>query len=226
MRRIVLGALIPAGLLIAAHAAQAQGFNPSGLPGGGSAPPTAPRAAPADALPGARTDRERVTPAGRNATEMDPNDALFDSINRGDITTARDAIKRGADLHARNVLGMSPLDLSVDLGRNDITFLLLSLRGTIEDNRGRPPLVATAETPQGRHGRGARGATLASVDLGGPPPPTDSAVRQPPVPHGRAPATAPVASKNSPHVAQQFAGNGGTPVPQAGFLGFDSGVSR
>jgi hypothetical protein len=54
----------------------------------------------------------------------------------------------------------------------------------------------------------------------------DGPVRQPPVPHGRAPATAPVAEKHSPHLAQQFAGNGGTPVPQAGFLGFDSGVAR
>jgi len=225
MRRIVLGALIPAGLLFAAHVAQAQGFSPGGLPGGGAPPPQKPAAPLPDALPGARTDKERVTPADRNATEMDPNDALFDSINRGDISTARDAIKRGADLHARNVLGMTPLDLSVDLGRNDITFLLLSLRG-IDDTHGRPPMVATAEAaPHGRHARGARGAAVADAD-GSAPVPTDGTVRQPPVPRGRAPATAPVADKNSPHVAQQFAGNGGTPVPQAGFLGFDSGVAR
>src|SRR5271166_4778306 len=165
MRRIVLGALIPAGLLFAAHVAQAQGFSPGGLPGGGAPPPQKPAAPLPDALPGARTDKERVTPADRNATEMDPNDALFDSINRGDLSTARDAIKRGADLHAHNVLGMTPLDLSVDLGRNDITFLLLSLRGTLDDTRGRPPMVATAETPNARHGRGARGgATVVNAE--------------------------------------------------------------
>jgi hypothetical protein len=59
---------------------------------------------------------------------MPPTDALFDAINRGDIASAKDAIGRGADLNAQNVLGLTPLDLSVDLGRNDISFLLLSLR--------------------------------------------------------------------------------------------------
>ena len=47
---------------------------------------------------------------------MEPNDALFDAINRGDIAAARDAISRGADLGARNILGMTPMELSVDLG--------------------------------------------------------------------------------------------------------------
>ena len=60
---------------------------------------------------------------------MEPTEALFDAINRGDIGTARDAISRGADLHGHNVLGMTPLELSVDLGRNDISFMLLSMRG-------------------------------------------------------------------------------------------------
>ena len=59
---------------------------------------------------------------------MAPTAALFDAINRGDIIAARDALNRGADLNAQNVLGMTPIDLSVDLGRNDITFLLLSMR--------------------------------------------------------------------------------------------------
>ena len=227
MRRIVLGALMPAGLLFAAHAANAQGFNPSGLQGGGQPPPPKPAAPPPDALPGARTDKDRVTPADRNAAEMEPNDALFDSINRGDIASARDAIRRGADLHARNVLGMSPLDLSVDLGRNDITFLLLSLRGTIDDTHGsRPPMSATAESPHGKAARNGQGTTLANAEDSGPTPADTKATRQPPVPNGRAPASAPVAEKHSAHLAQQFAGNGGAPVPSAGFLGFDSGVAR
>ena len=60
---------------------------------------------------------------------MEPTDALFDAINRGDINAARDAISRGANLRGHNVLGMTPMELSVDLGRNDISFLLLSMRG-------------------------------------------------------------------------------------------------
>jgi ankyrin repeat protein len=60
---------------------------------------------------------------------MPPTDALFDAINRGDIAAARDALNRGADLNGVNVLGMTPMELSVDLGRNDISFLLLSMRG-------------------------------------------------------------------------------------------------
>ena len=227
MRRIVLRALMPAGLLFAAHAANAQGFNPSGLQGGGQPPPTKPAPPPPDALPGARTDKDRVTPADRTAAEMDPNDALFDSINRGDIASARDAIKRGADLHARNVLGMSPLDLSVDLGRNDITFLLLSLRGTMDDTHGsRPPMFATAESPRGGSARNVQGATLAKAEDTGRVPAETKTAGHPPVPSSRAPASAPVAEKRSAHLAQQFAGNGGAPVPSAGFLGFDTGVAR
>src|ERR1700757_1385559 len=84
----------------------------------------------------------------RPPSDMEPTDALFDAINRGDIGAARDAISRGADLRGHNVLGMTPMELSVDLGRNDISFLLLSMRG--EDS-----------------GRGARavGRDTAAADL-------------------------------------------------------------
>jgi hypothetical protein len=58
---------------------------------------------------------------------MNPTAALFDAINRDDQAQARDALGRGADLQARDALGMTPLQLSIDLGRNDITFLLLSM---------------------------------------------------------------------------------------------------
>ena len=61
--------------------------------------------------------------------DMPPTEALFDAINRGDLAAAKDAINRGADINGRNVLGLTPLDLSVDLGRNNISFVLLSLRG-------------------------------------------------------------------------------------------------
>ena len=79
---------------------------------------------------------------------MQPTDALFDAINRGDIATARDAISRGADLQGQNILGMTPLELSVDLGRNDISFMLLSMRAA-DDGRSRqaPAARTTAKTP-------------------------------------------------------------------------------
>ena len=85
--------------------------------------------APPPALPGASSRGDAVAPATRLPNDMSPNDALFDAINRGDVAAARDALSRGADLEARNMLGMSPMELSVDLGRNDISFLLLSYRG-------------------------------------------------------------------------------------------------
>lgn len=79
-------------------------------------------------LPGARSGAV-VAPPEKPAAEMRPTEALFDSVNRGDIAAARDAIGRGAELEGRNILGLTPLELAVDLGRNDITFLLLSMRG-------------------------------------------------------------------------------------------------
>ena len=70
---------------------------------------------------------------------MPPTEALFDSINRGDLAVARDAIARGADLGARNVLGLTPTEMAVDLGRTEISFLLLSLRAeTARSSQQRP----------------------------------------------------------------------------------------
>src|ERR1700722_18556247 len=119
--------------------AQAQmGFNQIGNNGKPAAP--AAKIAPPPALPGAESNRP-VVPATRPPTDMEPTDALFDAINRGDIGTARDAISRGADMRGQNVLGMTPLELSVDLGRNDISFMLLSMRAG-DDDRGRQPRTA------------------------------------------------------------------------------------
>jgi ankyrin repeat protein len=123
---------------------------------------------------------------------MSPNEALFDSINRGDIVAAREALGRGADLNAQNVLGMTPLDLSIDLGRNDISFLLLSMRGEI--HRGGPPGDAAAILTQS--GSGKRKAAPVKI------------------------ATSP--GNTSDRVPRLFANDGGAPVPSAGFLGFDA----
>jgi hypothetical protein len=178
--------------------AQAQGVG--GL-GGNAALPNKPKdkaaVAPPDALPGARVDKERVTPAERSTADLKPTDALFDSINRGDITTARDAISRGADLQGHNLLGMTPLELSVDLGRNDITFLILSYRGV--DGAlpsGRAPAAPPAPTrvTRAEQRRAAQEAAAAQARA------------------ARAAAAQPA--------ARSYASDGGTPVPSAGFLGF------
>jgi hypothetical protein len=141
------------------------------------------------ALPGARS-ANAPDKMDRPPSDMPPNEALFDAINRGDIAVARDALSRGADLHAINVLGLTPTELSVDLGRNDITFLLLSLRGA--SPKGAPP-AKQASTP-------ARPAAR-------------------PAPAAPAPRPTAVATVPRP-VPQQYADVPATPVPQAGFLGF------
>jgi hypothetical protein len=99
---------------------------------------------PPPALPGSRAESAGAAPAQRPLAEMPPTEALFDSINRGDLPGTRDAISRGADLQGTNVLGLTPLELSVDLGRNEISFLLLSLRGSSGFSGSRPSEAAAA----------------------------------------------------------------------------------
>ncbi len=116
---------------------------------------TKPEVPPA-AIPGAEPDPDSaVIPSDRVAAEMSPNDALFDAINRGDLSAAKDALNRGAQLDSKNVLGQTPTDAAIDLSRNDITFLLLSMRGAAPSMR-HPQAVAaapTAASPRGKHGR-------------------------------------------------------------------------
>jgi hypothetical protein len=146
------------------------------------------------ALPGTKPNQDRITPSDKSVGEMSPNDALFDAINRGDVADARDAINRGADLQARNVLGLTPIDLAVDLSRNDIT----SLRDATTPARpGKSPAkVAAADGKSGK------------------PAPVPS-VRTPP----RVAAAKPAASE-PPMRRQLVSSNPGTPAPQVGFLGF------
>jgi hypothetical protein len=131
---------------------------------------------------------------------MSPTDELFDAINRGDLSAAQDAVGRGADLNGHNVLGMTPIQLSVDLGRNDITFLLLSAGG------GAAPTSQTAAGPAQMLGKGGGNRKVTRVAEHRPA----HAVRE---------AAAP-APMQTPRL---FAGNGGAPRPSAGFLGFDPG---
>jgi hypothetical protein len=123
-----------------------------------------------------------------------PTEALFNAINLGDLDQVRAAVAAGADTGRRNVLGLTPLDLAVDLGHSEIAFYLMSLGRT----SARPAIVA-------------------------PPPAASPAPRPaPPRPAAARPAPAPTATGTVP-VAPLWQGGGGAPVPEAGFLGFDAG---
>jgi ankyrin repeat protein len=124
----------------------------------------------------------------------DPTQALFAAINSGDYNAAQDALSRGADLTAKNSLGETPLDLSIALNHNSITFLLLATRN---------------ETAGSATGTSASGPALpvAAPTISTP---TVSA-RAKPRPAVRPPA---------PAVQLTPGNNPGTPDPSAGFLGF------
>jgi hypothetical protein len=213
-RRLSISAacgLLLAGLLSSGAWAQAgigsAGPGAGGMGGGGHARSESSDTKPAepipDAIPGAKA-RVPAAPATKPLTDMAPNDALFDAINRGDIAAARDSLNRGAELDAVNVLGMTPMELSVDLGRNDISFLLLSMRG---EDSGRGSRSVGRDGPAG-----AAGAKTVAAKVGHP--------GDKPTPHGK-PATAAI----RPTTPKLFANDGGTPLPNAGFLGFDSRAS-
>ncbi len=171
------------------------------------------------ALPGAQSTPDEAARAGE-AIDLQPTDALFDAINRGDLLEARDALSRGADLQGRNVLGMTPLALSIDLSRKDITFLLLSYR-----NAGAAPPQGTAAPAAAASGKGGKAARQSvSADQAATPPATArpsvslprNYVGKGAPQSGRSPKTA--APGNA--LATAPSGQPGTPVPQAGFLGF------
>jgi hypothetical protein len=182
-------------LVCAPPLAQAQSLFQMG--NSGKAQPR-PKTAPPPGLPGAAPTGVAAPPT-HVPTDLAPTDALFDAINRGDMGAARDAIGRGADLHGHNILGMTPLELSVDLGRNDISFLLLSMRGGDDGGTGQVPPAYTA----------------------GKPSPAKQAKQAPAHPPSRV-AASPSAPARS-QKAHLFSGDGGAPNPSAGFLGFDSG---
>jgi hypothetical protein len=159
-------------------------------------------------LPGAQSNPQTVAPADRIPTDMQPTQALFDAINRGDIQAARDALGRGADLNGHDVLGLTPIELSIDLGRNDISFLLLSMRGSGSEGGGPPPAAVAQAQAQAQHGqKGKPAAQLRAA--------RDE--RRVPTPAKREEVAA-----AAPQYPTLYSGNGGTPAPQVGFLGFDS----
>jgi hypothetical protein len=197
---IVISRALLAAVVLAAgpSIARAQGFNAIKGPTQNTTKVT-----PPPALPGAASNSGRVAPSVRPANDLEPTDALFDAINRGDIGAARDAISRGAELNGHNVLGLTPMELSVDLGRNDISFLLLSMRGADDGRARQPPPAATAAKSKPTPARA-----------------TKQAARSPNAKGRTAVATEAPAAQQT---ARLFGGDGGTPIPNAGFLGFDSG---
>ncbi len=121
---------------------------------------------PPPAIPGAQPDADAaVIPADKLAAEMSPNDALFDAINRGDLAAAKDALSRGAQLDAHNVLGQTPTDAAIDLSRNDITFLLLSMRGAVSGGRSNHPVAEVSAPVAPRKARPAVKVATAHVAM-------------------------------------------------------------
>ena len=196
-------------------AASAQQLNSAGTVGAPSSKPQQrkPSEKAPPALPGARAEPDAVAPPSRNAPDLPPTEALFDAINRGDLPMAKDAINRGADINGRNVLGLSPLELSVDLGRNQISFLLLSLRGgagystTSGPAPNTPPSRADTRAERLAAARAERQERLEAARA-------ERASRN---------AVAAEPAPATPQAPRLFSGGGGAPIPQAGFLGFDSG---
>ena len=203
MRLILLAGVLIGGCAMASGSAIAQSnLSEPALRGGAPkapAPNTKAAEPPPAAVPGARARPDSVVPADRTTADLPPTEALFDAINRGDIASARDALSRGADLDATNLLGLTPTELSVDLARNDITFLLLSLRGGSSSVHG-PQIQQTEAAPPQPSGRTRRRQASRSQLAEKPAPIEAASKRQSPV---------------------LFAGNGGTANPSVGFLGFD-----
>jgi hypothetical protein len=170
---------------------------PVGVAAQGIIQPQRNQAAPiaaAPALPGLAARRAPAPIPGDPSVNLAPNAALFDAIARGDLTAARDAVGRGANVEARNALGLTALDAAVDQGRNEIAFYLLSARDVARAPAAAPTPVASAAAPVLR-------------------PPRREA----------APLNAPPIAVAQPRSAPLWAGNGGAPQPEIGFLGFDAG---
>ena len=178
------------------------GPNP-GLTGGNAPQPQArtPDIAP-PALPGAGAAAPPATgPKIQQPASGDPTAALFTAINKGDYNGAQDALGRGADLNAQNQFGETPLDLSISLNRNTITFLLLQTRNELGEQAGPPGQPWTPYSSP----RATVHTAKPKEHQAAPAPAAARAVAPKPVKHPAVPAGVV---------------NLGTPNPQAGFLGF------
>jgi hypothetical protein len=215
-----------AGLVVAfawpAHKAEAQAALPSPTSIGpvvkGGSGVAAPQPS-VPGLPGAR--RANVVNRGPiNADLLSPNDELFDAIDRGDTSAARDAIARGAELNATNAVGQTPIDESVSLGRNDITFLLVTLLhaggSNITDAQG--PMAMPPPNTLGLSNKDERAVSTPVSFFKPQTPPI--ATRH--TSHYYASAENSPTEAEPPAAAPSYSDTTGAPVPSAGFVGFGS----
>ncbi len=214
----VSGFALGVSLLLASGPAWAQLTDPAsgnfgglhGAPsiGGSDATPAfrRPAAPPPAGLPGAQSQPNTAALPSTPPAMLDPTEELFDAINRGDLTAARDAVSRGADVNGENELGLTPVQVSVDLGHNDITFLLLS-NGAGRASGGPPGAKLAPSGNQLLTGGKAGGRSAAA-----------RAEKPARVAHVRVTEKVPAADRQLPRL---YANDGGSPIPNAGFLGFD-----
>jgi len=179
-------------------------------PAAAQMPPQRTPAAQPQAQPQAQPEPGRAaSPAQRQRQPRSgtPTEQLFDAINTGEIEDVRAAVAAGADVSARNVLGLTPVDLAIDLGRNDVALYLLSL------GRARPLAPLADERAAQRQARASE-QQLRLQQQRAEQAAIEAALRS------RAPA---VSGQGIVAVAPLWRGDGGTPNPSIGFLGFDAG---
>jgi hypothetical protein len=198
---ILMGALLGGASLIGVADAQ---MPTPGAPTIGPTmhPPSDQQAAPPPALPGA-VGADQITASSVAIDNENPTKVLFSAINQGNYAEARAAVSRGADLRAKNTLDETPIQLSVELGRNDITFMLLSV---LHENRGVStgvslPINAAARLPT-PHGHSIRRVTQGPASM-----------------PSRHPDDAPGLTMTAPARSNPA----GIAAPSKGFLGFGSG---
>ncbi len=178
-------AVLVLGLGLASPPAFAQMGPSSGPPSSGGSSPSGSMQAPPlqpksddnqvlpPAVPGAGEVAPTTAPSVAKQQSGDPTAELFTAINGNDYASAQDAISRGADLNAQNALGETPIDLSVSLNRNSITFMLLAARNDSGDGSGgSAPMPSTAAAGYAPKASGKSAAT--PVKLIGTPTPAAS----------------------------------------------------
>lgn len=188
--------LVFAALVVPAHAQMAGGMGGAGTGPGKMQPRLpAPNIAPSG-LPGIGGMAPLATsPNMQKPTSGDPTQQLFTAINNNDYRAAQDAVSRGADLRAVNQFNETPLDLSIALNRNDITFLLLGTRNELAAQGDNGSDVMGAPWTLGQTTKPAKNRQSRSSN-----------------------AIVPVRAEQKVVIPS---GATGTPDPQAGFLGFN-----
>lgn len=203
----ILGSIVLLAGLGTAAPAMAQMAGPGGMAGGlgpiGGTSNLHARSEPQEmaprALPGA-SSAGNVSAGPVTDTTGDPTTLLFKAINHGDYAQARAAVGRGANLNAQNALGETPIELSVELNRDRITFMLLSARAE------EAPAQASTQP-----------ASAAPAHAG----PAPKVVADKGARHVGASRQAPV-RRAAAQSAYPAADDPGRPNPAAGFLGFGS----